>query len=164
VLNRVHPDLNVVLDAPWDVSDRRIPGDDTWRSFGDPVYDDWFRGEMLDAVDLLSSQGGTVVWLTSPQVSNRPERTDRLNQLIESLPTLRPGKVEIIDLAGYLHQIDPDGKLRTDHVHLTPAAARDVARNFLIPELDKIWQRRPGPHGHHDHHGTQLALGVAAER
>ena len=44
---------------PWDVSDRKIPGDDTWRSFGDPVYDDWFRHEMLDAVDLLSSQGGT---------------------------------------------------------------------------------------------------------
>ena len=141
VLNRVHPDLNVVLDAPWDVSDRKIPGDDTWRSFGDPVYDDWFRHEMLDAVDLLSSQGGTVVWLTTPQVSNRPDRTDRLNQLIESLPALRPGKVEVVDLAGYLRQVDPDGNMRKDHIHLTPEAARDVARNFLIPELDKIWQR-----------------------
>jgi peptidoglycan/LPS O-acetylase OafA/YrhL len=141
VLDRVHPDLNVVLDAPWDVSDRMIPGDDTWRWFGDPIYDDWFRGEMLDAVDLLSSEGGTVVWLTSPQVSNRPERTDRLNQMIETLPLLRPGKVEVIDLAGYLQQIDPDGALRKDHIHLTPEAARQVARDFLIPQLDQIWQR-----------------------
>ncbi len=141
VLDRVHPDLNVVLDAPWDVSDRKIPGDDTWRSFGDPVYDDWFRSEMLAAIDLLSSQGGTVVWLTTPQVSNRPERTDRLNQIIETMPALRPGKVEVVDLAGYLQQVDPTGKMRKDHIHLTPEAARDVARDFLIPELDKIWQR-----------------------
>ncbi|MGZ4708707.1 MAG: acyltransferase family protein [Acidimicrobiales bacterium] len=141
VLDRVHPDLNVVLDAPWDVSDRKIPGDDTWRGFGDPVYDDFFRHEMLDAVDLLSSQGGTVVWLTTPPVSNRPDRTDRLNQMIEELPQLRPGKVEVVDLAGYLAQVDPDGKMRKDHIHLTPEAARDVARDFLIPELDKIWQR-----------------------
>ncbi len=74
-------------------------------------------------------------------MSNRPDRTDRLNQLIESMPSLRPGKVEVIDLAGYLRQVDPDGKLRKDHIHLNPEAARDVARNFLIPELDKIWQR-----------------------
>ena len=141
VMNRVHPDLNVVLDAPWDVTDRMIPGDDTWRSFGDPVYDDWFRNEMLTAVDLLSSQGGTVVWLTTPPVSNHPERTDRLNQLIEELPLFRPGKVEIIDFAGYLASLGQDKAMRPDKIHLSPDAAKDVARNFLIPKLDDIWQR-----------------------
>ena len=141
VINRVHPDLNVVLDAPWDVSDRMIPGDDTWRSFGDPVYDDWVRGEMLQAVDLLSSQGATVVWLTTPPVSNHPERTDRLNQLIEEMPTLRPGKVEVVDFAGYLASLGRDKEMRSDHIHLTPEAAQEVAREFLIPKLDEIWQR-----------------------
>ena len=57
------------------------------------------------------------------------------------MPLLRPGKVEVVDLAGYLERVDPDGKMRKDHIHLTPEAARDVARDFLIPALDEIWQR-----------------------
>ena len=139
VVRQNRPDLAVVLDAPWDVMDRKLPGDDTWRSFGDPVYDRWFLSEMVRAVDVLSSQGATVVWLTSPQVANIPSRTDRLNELIEELPTLRPGKVVVLDFAKYLASTGKDAELRPDHIHLSGPASVQVARDWLIPQLVKIW-------------------------
>ncbi len=72
VINKTRPDLALMLVAPWDVMDRKLAGDDKWRSFGDPVYDRWFQSEMLRAVDVLTAHGATVVWLTSPQVANIP--------------------------------------------------------------------------------------------
>ena len=92
VIKATRPDLALMLVAPWDVMDRKLPGDDTWRSFGDPVYDRWFLSEMLRAVDVLSARGATVVWLTSPQVANIPSRVDRLNQLVEELPEPASGQ------------------------------------------------------------------------
>ncbi len=140
-INQYEPDLAVVLDAPWDVMDRKIPGDTQWRSFGDPVYDKWFLNEMVRAVDILSSKGARVVWLTSPQVSNIPSRVDRLNQLIKELPTLRPGKITVLDFAGYLAKTDPTDSLRSvDHIHLNPDASVEVAKTWLIPQLEKIWK------------------------
>jgi hypothetical protein len=140
-INQYSPDLAVVLDAPWDVMDRKIPGDNQWRSFGDPVYDKWFQTEMLRAVDILSAKGARVVWLTSPQVSNIPSRVDRLNQLIKQLPKLRPGQVTVLDFAGYLAKTDPTDSLRSnDHIHLNPDASVEVAKTWIIPELEKIWK------------------------
>ncbi len=135
------PDLALVLYAPWDVVDRKIEGDDQWRSFGDPVYDQYFNSELLSAVDVLSSQGATVVWLTSPPVNKRPERTDRLNAMIRGLPAQRPGKVVVIDLAANLSGRPDFESMRADNVHLTPDAADTVANDFLIPRLSTIWKQ-----------------------
>ena len=40
VLTKSQPDLALMLIGPWDVTDRKLDGDQQWRSFGDPVYDD----------------------------------------------------------------------------------------------------------------------------
>jgi len=57
-LDAVRPDIAVVLVGPWEVSDRKLPGDDAWRKPGDPIFDDYLRNEMLAAVDVLASGGG----------------------------------------------------------------------------------------------------------
>jgi peptidoglycan/LPS O-acetylase OafA/YrhL len=141
VIGQSRPDLAVVLFGPWDVEDRKLPGDTKWRSFGDPVYDRWFFSEMVRAVDTLDAQGATVVWLTTPPVSNIPARTNRLNQLIKQLPTVRPGKVVVLDYARYLAGTGRDAQLRPDGIHLSAAAAQQVARAWFIPQLVKIWSR-----------------------
>ena len=142
-LDRSHPDIALMMEGPWDVFDRKLPGDDTWRSFGDPIYDDYYTKEMLAFVDEASASGAKVVWLTSPPVSNKPERTDRMNELIRQLPDLRPGKVVVVDLAGHLATTGQDRQMRPDKIHLSPDAARQVAREFIIPQLDGIWKQAP---------------------
>ncbi len=141
VISQNQPDLAVVLDAPWDVMDRKLVGDSKWRSFGDPVYDRWFLSEMVQAVHVLSADGATVVWLTSPPVSNIPARTNRLNQLIEELPQLVPGKVVVLDFAKYLASTGKDAQLRPDGIHLSGPASVEVAKAWLIPQLLKVWRQ-----------------------
>ncbi len=140
VISQNQPDLAVVLDAPWDVMDRRLVGDTKWRSFGDPVYDRWFLSEMVQVVHVLGADGATVVWLTSPPVSNIPARTTRLNQLIEQLPKLLPGKVVVLDFATYLKDTGKDAQLRPDGIHLSGPASEQVAKSWLIPHLVTIWR------------------------
>ena len=141
--DKSRPDIALMMEGPWDVFDRKLPGDSQWRSFGDPTYDDYYTKEMLAFVDEASANGAKVVWLTSPAVSNKPERTDRMNELIRQLPDLRPGKVVVVDLAGYLAGTGQDKQMRPDKIHLSPDAARQVAREFIIPQLDGIWKQAP---------------------
>ncbi len=63
VLDQGQPDLAVVQVGPWEVADRKLPGESIWRTPGDPVYDDYLRNEMLASTGLLSRDGATVVWL-----------------------------------------------------------------------------------------------------
>lgn len=141
----LRPDLAIVQVGPWDVEDRLLPGDSEWRAPGDPVYDQFLRGELLQAVDLLSAKGAEVVWLTSPsiganaqrsgqpewQLAAHPERIARFNQLVNELPTLRPGKVRVIDLGAWLASTGDDDRLRPDGVHFGDAESHEVAERFL---------------------------------
>jgi len=151
------PNIAVVQIGPWDVGDRRLPGDDTWRALGDPVYDDFLLAEMTAAVDTLSVGGAQVLWLSAPPVGAGslgdaqeirgvaaiPERTTRLNELIGELPTLRPGKVRIVDLAGWLETTGEDLRLRPDGVHFSKETALEVSERWLeralIDEFHAAW-------------------------
>lgn len=151
------PNVAVVQIGPWDVGDRRLAGDDTWRSLGDPVYDDFLLAEMTDAVDTLSAGGAQVLWLSAPPVGAGslgdaqkirgvaaiPERTARLNELIRELPALRPGKVRVVDLAGWLESTGEDLRLRPDGVHFSKETAIEVSERWLeqalIDEFHAAW-------------------------
>ncbi len=145
-LTRLDPTVAVVQVGPWDVLDRRLDGEAEWRHIGDPVYDAYLFEEMTRAVDVLSSHGAAVVWLTSPPVGEgavaggqpqweqaaEPERTARFNELVARLPSVRPGKVRVVDLAGWLAASGDDARLRPDGVHLGEVESREVARRFLM--------------------------------
>lgn len=142
----------LVQIGPWDVADRRIPGDDEWRHIGDPVYDAFLKSEMHEAVDALTSSGAVVLWLTSPRVemersvvprpsrsfpASEPARMDRLNELIREVAAERPDEVWVIDVAAHLRagtggEMDP--AIRPDGVHVSEEASGPLAQ-WLAPAI-----------------------------
>jgi peptidoglycan/LPS O-acetylase OafA/YrhL len=148
----VKPHVIAVLFGTWDVVDRQIPGDPTWRSMGDPVYDDFLRKELSTYMDLLTAQGSTVVWMTHPHIEagvldavpgpfaeNDPERMDELNDMIRDVAKTKP-RVVILDLRAHM-QSTPEGELdltdRPDGIHWTPEGSYRLAP-WLGESLDAI--------------------------
>lgn len=155
-------DVAVVQTGSWDVADRIVPGDDRWRGPGDPVYDAYAQAELLAAVDTLAADGTAVVWLTSPvpgaaayespqvQVFDPAPRHRRFNELVQQLPALRPGKVQVVDLAAWVAEqpADEDARLRPDGVHFTHDASVEVCQRYLCDAvLAAAHELRPGPPG-----------------
>ncbi|MEZ5142015.1 MAG: acyltransferase family protein [Acidimicrobiales bacterium] len=157
-IDKGQPNVVYVQVGPWEVIDRRLPGDKQWRSVGDPVFDDYLRKEMLAAVDLLSAEGAEVMWATLPPIGALPgqdpykergqgadpERAKRYNELVNELPALRPGKVHVVDLSSWLVNSGEDGRLRPDGVHFGLETSREVARRWLADEIvtafDEDWR------------------------
>ncbi len=145
-----HADMAILGTGPWDVSDRRLPGEDAWRSPGDPVYDAYLRSELAAATDAFLDEGLPVVWLTTPYLDvgklmqppppepfpeSDPARVDLLNDIIRDLAAERDG-VAVVDLGGYLDDLPDaqDERLRPDGVHLEREAAQEVAQ-WLGPAI-----------------------------
>jgi hypothetical protein len=143
------PDVVVVQSGSWDIADRRLAGEDVWRAPGDATFDAFAMSEMLAAVDLLSSRGASVVWLTSPapgaaayadprvRAFDPAPRHDALNRLIRQLPELRPGAVTVVDLAAWVADIDAneDARLRPDGIHFAYDASGEVCDRYLCDAL-----------------------------
>ena len=118
---------------------------DEWRGPGDPLFDAFALSEMLAAVDLLSSTGAAVVWLTSPapgavayksravQAFDPAPRHQRFDELVRQLPGLRPGKVVAVDLAAWMadQSLEEDLRLRPDGIHFSHDASTEVCQRYL---------------------------------
>ena len=153
------PNTVVVQMGAWDVQDRRVGDDPTWRGPGDPVYDEALRQRMLEAVDILSADRAMVVWLQAPIPTEGREgrlpdpaydavapRMARINELIGELPSLRPGRVMVVDLAGWFEATGEQERLRPDGMHFSRETAGEVAERFLGPAiLGPDWWNRPLP-------------------
>jgi peptidoglycan/LPS O-acetylase OafA/YrhL len=155
----VQPDLAVVLSGLWDLTDRRIPGDDQYRSLGDPVYDQFLADEMDAAAELLIAHGAEVVWLTTPRVgfgqvdgvppedphpSSTPGRAERMNELIRGVAERHPGEVHVLDLQAHLSSLpggEMDPSIRPDGVHFTTSSGLEVAESWLGPALLDVWRQ-----------------------
>ncbi|HEX5365562.1 MAG TPA: acyltransferase [Acidimicrobiales bacterium] len=155
-------DFAIVQTGPWEVTDRKIPGDDRFRSPGDPVYDRFLHDEFARATDLFLEQGVVVLWLLAPQIDigrnevpppespypeSDPARMDRVNEIIQDVADERQGAVTI-DLPGYLRRQDGgemDDGLRPDGVHFTLDGAYEVSREFLAAEIRRAVRYEPLP-------------------
>jgi len=154
-------DFAVIQTGPWDVADRRLPGDDTWRAPGDPVYDDYLASELSELTDLLLDRGVKVVWLTAPHIEvgkqeepppaqpyaeSDPARMDRLNEIIRGIVASRPNAV-VVDLASYVNALPPevDERVRPDGVHFDTDQAFNVATDWLGPAVVDAVRGRPVP-------------------
>jgi peptidoglycan/LPS O-acetylase OafA/YrhL len=148
------PDVAVVQVGPWDIADRKVPGGGGWRSPGDPRFDEFALSEMEKAVDTLSANGALVIWFTSPLPGkaaiaddqpgwNARGRMKALNALIEQLPARRPGRVVVVDLAGWFSSIseEEDARLRPDGIHLTQETSLEVAESFLAGAILDAWRQ-----------------------
>lgn len=146
-------DIALIQVGPWDVTDRRLEGAEDWTHIGEPAYDEFLEREMHAAVDVLSTGGTMVVWLTSPRIEfgrgqpnlprdhpiSDPERMDRLNELIRRVDAEREELV-VLDLAGYLRSLpggEMDPHLRPDGVHFSEEASKEIA-DWLGPALIEL--------------------------
>ncbi len=126
------PDLVVSVPSVWDLLGLPAETDHIPERVGHPRIDAKLRRLMDERVEIFSSRGATVAWLTLPIFKRAPalamtqEAADvarvRYNELIRELPARHPGRVEVVDLAGYVERW-PDGAfdpaLREDGLHFT---------------------------------------------
>jgi peptidoglycan/LPS O-acetylase OafA/YrhL len=159
------PDVAVVLSGLWDLTDRRIPGDDRFRAPGDPVYDDFLLEEMDAAAQVLIDGGAEVVWLTTPRVefgqqdgvppddahpASEEGRAEALNAVVREVAARHPDDVHVLDLQAYLASLpggEMDPTIRPDGVHFTTSSARTVTEAWLGPALLEVWQQDQAAEG-----------------
>ena len=140
-VDRFRPDLVVVLSSLADLQDRRLPGSAEPSSTGDPEFDAFLVEQYIRAVDVLSSGGATVVWMTAPcadllaipggRSAYDSTQVEHVNAaIIPEVLAARPDDVRSFDLASVLC---PGGQpleeingqpVRPDGVHFSVAGAR----------------------------------------
>ena len=147
------PDVVLVGTGLWDVTGRKPQGEATYRIPGDPTYDAYLAGELLEATRTAASTGATVLWLDTPPFdwgrervppttfpASDPARVDRLNEIIRAVVAQVPDS----GVLAYRSHLDtyPGGvmspDLRPDGLHLDLDSALDVAR-WLGPTIYAEW-------------------------
>ena len=105
-LDDFDPDIVVVLSTVWDTVPRRLPGWDEFRDLDDLVYADHVRSDYRAAIQLLSSRGAEVVWLTPPCHGGHADSDVRLTKLRTGftvpLVRARSDVARLVDLAELL--------------------------------------------------------------
>ncbi|HIF92508.1 MAG TPA: acyltransferase family protein [Myxococcales bacterium] len=138
-LDAFDPDVVVVLVSGWDTTDRIFP---RWgpkaRQIGDPLYDRWLISEYEVALDLLTSRGARVSWLTAPCLATRnggkgvwdPQRPALLNQVLARLVENQTDRLELLDFnakvcpdEAFTNQLAGMTGIRPDGAHLSDEAA-----------------------------------------
>jgi peptidoglycan/LPS O-acetylase OafA/YrhL len=156
------PNVALVQIGPWDVMNWRTSPDEPFGGPGDPTFDERITNDMLTAIDLLNEEGAFVVWVNAPPPNANldpathwagsenvdPARFTRINEIIATLPTLRPGKVAVVDLASwYAERPDQDLALRPDGVHPGSKADAAVSAGFVgeaaLAAFDTAWTAGP---------------------
>ncbi len=150
-IRQEEPDFAVVLTGSWDILDRRLPGDDKIRTFGDPIYERLFRFEVADAIKHTRAAAVHVLWLTYPYVrfeagqngfdhvrASDPNRVRRHNEILREVAADYPGWMTVIDFATYMknHPMGTYAKeIRHDGVHFTHGGGKFVTEEFIGPAL-----------------------------
>ncbi|HET7668511.1 MAG TPA: acyltransferase family protein, partial [Mycobacterium sp.] len=150
-INHDRPDVVLLIIGRWEVVDRVNEG--SWTHIGDDAYDEYLRGELQRAVDILTSTGARLVVTTEPYnrraekpdgslyPEDQPIRADRWNALLRSVIGKRPD-VTLLDLNkkmcpnGYYTNKVNGIKMRMDGVHPTPEAVK-----WLTPWLTDALKR-----------------------
>jgi peptidoglycan/LPS O-acetylase OafA/YrhL/lysophospholipase L1-like esterase len=158
-LDERDPEVVVLTSGIWEVVDRRLPGDDRFRSIGQPEIDRYLLREMLAAIDLLGSKGATVVLLTYPHFQagrdqgyvdlpeSDPARVDRLNAIMAEAAGLRPGVVSVVDFQGWLAARpggEHDPAIREDGLHFYDSFGPVIAE-WLAPQILELARTGPAP-------------------
>lgn len=146
-------DIALVHTGQWDIVDRQLAGDATWRAIGDPVYDEYLLGEFAAAQELLSRRGALVMWVNLPRysrldddalseairISHDPRRVDRLNALLAEHVARYPSSARLIDLASWMADKTDDTSLRSDGTHFNEEGTERIVTEFFRAEILDGW-------------------------
>ncbi len=138
-INHDRPDVVLLIVGRWEVVDRMNEG--VWTDILETGYEDYLRGELNRALDILGATGARIVVTTEPYnrraekpdgslyPEDDPDRVDEWNALLRSV--VKPRKnVEVLDLndklgPGGVYTNWVDGiRMRSDGVHPTPQAVK----------------------------------------
>jgi hypothetical protein len=67
-IERVRPDVVVLLTGLWEITDRRVPGAAGWRAIGDPLVDADLEASLREWITLVQSLGKPVVLALPPDI------------------------------------------------------------------------------------------------
>ena len=155
-LDQFRPNVVVVLAGRWELDDRLIDGH--WLHIGDPVFDADLRASMEQAVQVATSTGALMVFMTSPCFDSGeqnnglpwPEdsatRLAAYNTMVRQVAAQHPSTVQVFDLDALLC---PGGTFTTyfdgiqirdgDGVHIVPTpAAGQWLDARILPEVIKV--------------------------
>ena len=138
-INHDRPGVVLLIVGRWEVVDRMNEG--RWTHIGETGYEEYLRGELNRALDILGSTGARIVVTTEPYnrraekpdgslyPEDDPDRVDEWNALLRSVVKARPN-VSVLDLnrklgprGVYTNRVDGI-RVRSDGVHPTPDAVK----------------------------------------
>ncbi|MEX2627676.1 MAG: SGNH/GDSL hydrolase family protein, partial [Ilumatobacteraceae bacterium] len=151
------PDVVMLKTTSWDVLDHRWEPGEQFSPL-DPELRAAIERDFATVTDRLLDEGvGTVAWVMQPvpnplwldlgQTQSEPERHQVLYATMRELAAERPGRVEVVDLAGWLDATGyaTDADLRPDGVHWTPEASTRLADEYLGEQLVRVALGLPRP-------------------
>jgi hypothetical protein len=113
-----NPDVVAVLLGRWESLDRFYDG--KWTHVGDPLFDRHLISELGQVIDLASTGGAHVVFLTLPYIAalqtqpnglpwsmDLPSTTNAYNADVRAAVAQHPGTASLVDLN---HLVDPAGR------------------------------------------------------
>jgi len=135
IVGKFRPNVVVVVGGTADLSDRMLPGSDTWSHIGDADYDAWILDQFAVFADTIASTGARVLWFTIPDINppyvagetgqppfveSETERTDRYNDLIRQYAAGDP-RVTVVEFGDAVKaheggEFDP--MMRPDGAHI----------------------------------------------
>jgi len=138
----------VIVASTAELTTWLLPGDDRWRSLGDPVLDARIRATLLDSIDGLVATGAQEVVLTtavapSPEMDPdaaaiRRTRVARYTELLHEVAAQR--EVSIVDLTSWSAALGVEERrvLIPDGIHVSAAGGRRLWNEVLGPALDAL--------------------------
>jgi peptidoglycan/LPS O-acetylase OafA/YrhL len=153
-VERLRPDVTVLLVGAWEVYDKRVGGR-TLR-VGTAASERYLDGELRLAYDVLARRSRRIAMLNVPcyhqpraavdpsaAIRDDPARGAWLNQVLARFVAGHRQRMALLDLRGllcpggrYLERLD-GVRLRDDGVHLTPDGA-DLVWRWLGPQLRRL--------------------------
>jgi hypothetical protein len=148
VTARFHPDVTVIQLGYWEAQFRLYQG--SYESLSNSAYSAFIQANLEQAVQIVHSYGGVVLFATSPYFADGTPSslvTD-FNTLVQNVVNQNPSFVTLFDVNKLL---DPNGVYTTDvngivartpdGVHITEAGVQDV----LDPPLNQLIQSQGQP-------------------
>jgi hypothetical protein len=150
IADKFRPNVTVIVGGAADLSDRQLPGSETWSHIGQPEYDAWLTQEFNKFVDSIHVPGTPIIWFSTPDidppyiagetgippfVEADPQRTLRYNELIAEFAA-NDDRVVFADFAKAVKahpggQFEP--KMRPDGAHIDLGQAPE-----LILWIDRV--------------------------
>lgn len=150
-LARTQPDLVLVEFGPWETEDQQVSDGMPYEHLGDPMFDEFVRGEMTRLVELVTGQGARIVWLDIPPAGDiaftralddidpaeYDRRRERFNALLAEVGARYPDQVDVIDTSEWFASRRNDEQLRPDGIHLSADGSLDVAEAWLADRVER---------------------------